>query len=741
MNSKLATFLKYCIYSVALVPLIIFSQYISPFHFGKVIVFRSLIEIMAVLYIFLVWNDRSYRPRPDIFFWAIFAFAIAYSITTFTGVDVYQSFWGTLERMGGMWSFWHYVVFYLIMVSILRTGQDWYTFLKVTVLVGVVSAFYGFGQRTNLDFFIGSGNRERIFGTIGNAALFAGYQIFNVFLSVILGLIATKKKERNFFLICAGIMSVAVLLTAVRGSIAGLILGLLLFALLYFYRTNSKQAKKLFIWSSLVLVVLVGLALALKNTSFVQDSPYFRRVTDFSVSSYTVQTRTWAWKAGLTGWSENSERIIFGWGPENFDVPFSKYFNPLFFRGPGSETLFDRAHNMFVEILVTTGLLGFLTYLGIFIVMFREMWRLSEKPEYRVPALALIGATLAYIIHNSFIFDTSANFIVFFTLLGFMSFMVRGTQNNIQPDRRYTSPALKSVVAAVLLVLVGFLIYETNIVEAKANYAATRGIVYGWQGDFNSATQSFQTSIDYATFGKFEERNRFAQYLIEYSADNKVTDENVRNVYKTAIADVQKNIDEFPVEYLSYLYNARLNIILGKESSKSPYNDEALNLVMRALKISPTFVRSYYELGQVYINKGDLPKAADAFQKALDLNPDVSLSYWYLGVVKLQQGDAGGALVYLTQALDKGYLPAENEYQNLVGLYAKTNDYKHLAMVYEGLTNLKPDNAQYHASLAVVYAKLGRIQDAVDQAHKAATLDPNFVPEAQKFVQQIGGQW
>src|SRR5436190_22767029 len=130
MNQRplLAGAVRYMVYAAALMPLIIFSQYISPFHFGKVIVFRSLVEVMLAFYIPLILLHSEYRPRLNKIFWAFFAFTVAYTITTFTSVNVFQSFWGTLERMGGAYSFWHYLVFYIIAVSVLRTAAEWLVF-------------------------------------------------------------------------------------------------------------------------------------------------------------------------------------------------------------------------------------------------------------------------------------------------------------------------------------------------------------------------------------------------------------------------------------------------------------------------------------------------------------------------------------------------------------------------------------------------------------------------------------
>lgn len=727
------------VYAAALMPLIIFSQYISPFHFGKVVVFRSWVELMLALYIPLAWKNPEFRPRRDKFFWAFLGFTLAFTLATITSVNPFISFWGTLERMGGLFSFWHYFVFYVILVAVLRTKEDWLTFLKITVVVGLLSAFYGFGQKTNISFFIGSGDRARIFGTIGNAALFAGYQIFNVFLALMLGLTEARKSWRNFYFIAAFLMSVAVFMTAVRGSVLGLGVGLVLFAALYFFETNSKVAKKVFTILVGLAVIFAAAVLFLRNTSFIKNSSYLNRITDFSTSSYTVQTRFWAWQAGLKGWRDSAQHIVVGWGPENFNIPFSKYFNPKFFNGPGSETLFDRAHNMFIEILVTMGLVGELAYLYIYYVIFTNLWQIKKKPETRVLAWGLISMTVAYIIHNSFIFDTSANFLVFFSILGFMAWLSRSAP---EPAPALNHKKSNPILVFALVILAIILAYQTNIKTSIANYTTTRGIIAGDENDFNSAVADYEKATSYNNIeGRYEYRNQFAQFLVDYSTSNDISSANVQDAYQAAIKLELKNAQENPRDYLPELYLSRLYIILGQSDSKSPYNDDALQHSTKALSYSPTFVRTYYEVAQAYLNKKDYKDAEAAFQKAVDLNPDVGLSWYYVGATQIEAGDIQDGTKTLTKALDLGYQFTENDYLNLANAYIKANDYPHLVTVYEALTKLAPTNAQYAAYLAVAYAHVGRIADAVKEAHVAAQIDPSFEPQAKSFVQSIGGQW
>ena len=737
---NLAKFLRFGIYLTVFVPLIIFKDFISPFHFGKVLVFRSIIEVLGVIYLLLILQNKSYLPRLDKIFWSFLLFVLAFTVATITSVIPYQSFWGTLERMGGLWTFWHYFLFYIILTSILTKGEHWQKLLNLTIFAGVLSAFYGFGQKTSIEFFVGSGDRARIFGTLGNAALFAGYQILIAFLALTMYFSSKiNHKHKTWYLSAFILNSIAILMTAVRGSLLGYAVGIIIFTFLW-----ARQNKSHF--GNLILKILIGsvifwsvFSIIFNDSSFVKKSGYLSRVTNLSLTATTVQTRFWAWQAGFKGWIESPKTILVGWGPENFNIPFSRHFNPKFFRGPGAETLFDRAHNMFIEVMVTMGIIGLLAYLNVFIALFGSLRKFLKEHDLAVYGIGFISATVAYMIHNSFIFDTSANFVVFFTILGFVSYL--GTKDKEEP--RVAKPIIKNIsTIGVLGVLFAFfvpvLIYKTNILPAKANYATTRAIVRSWAGDFNGSVEKYREALSYDVPGKYEYRHRLAQYLVGVGGPS-VKEEKVREVYKFTMAEVEKNIKENPIDYLPYLYISRLNILLGKDDTESPYNDAALGYSMKALELSPAFVRTYYEIAQAYLNKKDYSNAIKYFQEATDLNPKAGISHAYLGAAKIESGDLGGA-EDLERALNAEYpyYPREVDFQRLISAYLKTNDFGRIAWIYEQLIIINPNEPQYYASLATAYANLGRIDDAVETARKAVQVDPSFRGDAEVFVKSLG---
>lgn len=746
--------LRYCIYASAFIPLIIFNDFLSPFHFGKAVIFRSLVLIMATLYsVVLIKYGKRFSPPLTKLFWALTFFTLAFGLTTLTSVSRYQSFWGTLERMGGWFGFVHFWLFFAMATGVMRKKENWLRLIELSVWVSLLSAIYGFLQKTNLSWVVGSGGRQKIFGTLGNPALFAGYMISNLFMALTLffKLLEKRSSRKPFLLLIFLLDSLAVFLTGVRGSVLAVILGLAVFGFSYAANFYSPKIKKLSIIFIIIVIILAGSLYGLRNTALVRNNHYLARYADISPTAFTVQTRVWAWTAGFQGLADSVRYLIFGYGPENFNIPFSKHFNPKFFQGPGSETLFDRAHNQFIEILVTMGIIGLAAYISIFVFAFKMLNFLrlhqTDSREMKILSSGLSASLVAYIIHNAFIFDTTANYLLFFFVVGFVNFLYLTKADPavlqlVEPSPKYRGLNSANVTGIPVLILAVFLIYYSNIIPAKANYTATRGIVASWDKNNDLAVEKFKQALTYDTLGKYEIRHRFAQYVIEREANKKLNDKSAQDLLM-AIEYVKKNIEEFPQDYLPYLYISRSYILLGRDDPKSIYNDLALENAQKALEISPTFVRAYFELAQVYLNKKDYPKALEVFKKTTVLNPEVGVSWWYLAVTQAETGDKQAAAQSVEKAVANGFDYTQNRSDafRVVNLYLSLNDFDKLVEIYQNLVESDPTNAQYHASFAATFAKLGKIDQAVEQAKIAAGLDSSFEAEAKVFVKSLGRQW
>jgi O-antigen ligase len=150
-----------------------------------------------------------------------------------------------------------------------------------------------------------------------------------------------------------------------------------------------------------------------------------------SLADPTTSTRFWVWQEA---WKGFLERPVLGWGPENFTAVYDKYFDPRFFiPGQSTETWYDRAHSVFFDYLVETGIVGFLSYLSIFGVLGWEFFRpkraKAEAParEERAPSVVLergliVSLPVAYLVQGVAIFDVLPMYINIFLFVAFASY-------------------------------------------------------------------------------------------------------------------------------------------------------------------------------------------------------------------------------------------------------------------------------------------------------------------------------
>jgi len=119
-------------------------------------------------------------------------------------------------------------------------------------------------------------------------------------------------------------------------------------------------------WKTSLAIIIIGISLisslfALQNTNFVKNNIGLSRlvsIVNFK-TDLTAQSRIWSYKTAINAWKE---KPIFGWGLENYKWGFLKHFIPDMVNNNPNDITFDRVHNMPLEILATTGIVGFVAY-------------------------------------------------------------------------------------------------------------------------------------------------------------------------------------------------------------------------------------------------------------------------------------------------------------------------------------------------------------------------------------------
>jgi tetratricopeptide (TPR) repeat protein len=381
------------------------------------------------------------------------------------------------------------------------------------------------------------------------------------------------------------------------------------------------------------------------------------------------------------------------------------------------------------------------TYLALFAAILWVCWKLMHREgDDRYIGIGFAALVVAYAIHNSFIFDTSANYITFFSLAAFLAFL-KDEPTELGKPRRATEPppltGMQLTALVIGLVVATVVLVRVNVRPSMANYATTRGIVAGWQGQFVQAMDKYDEAVAYETFGVYEYRQRMAQYLLEVAPQLNEYPEPFVDALLFAVSEVEKNTRLNEQDYLPLLYLARLHVILGARDSQSEYNDIALQYTQRALDISPTFVRTYYEVAQAYLNKGDIASAYEWFAKAQQLNPEVGITYWYMGITRFQLGDPEGALELVKLAVQNGYRLTQADTERLIGVYAQLGDLASIIGLLQRLVAENPENASYWSTLGTAYAQAGMVDEAVAAIRTAMDLDESIREEGEAVIERL----
>lgn len=767
LSQKLAHYLRYglvgILYAILLTPLILPTGLLFPFITGKTVFFRLAVEAAIFLYVWLALVDKNYRPKMNLISWLVVVFGAIVFLTALTGVNFYKSFWGTIERGEGFLTVSHLIIYFLILIWTFKSKKEWLNYLTGAVVVGFLVEGYAVLQKLNAEKFlwwkiIHSGE-GRLSATIGNAAFLGAYTLQIFYLSLLL-FFERKHLAGKIFFAVSGFLSLYVLYhTQTRGALLGLLITLPLLILFFIFGRGGEKMigeekmrrGKIAALSLLLIIIALGATIWFnRNSAWVKKQPTLNRLANISKNDITTQSRFFAWDSSWRGWKD---RFLLGYGWENYNIAFNKYFHAEIFMDQGSQLWFDRAHNTVFDVAVATGFFGILVYLAIFGAALRNLWRAS-KISFWGPRI-LMAALLAHFLQNIFVFDVLSTYILLFNLLAVTVFLTgngRLTTNNLQPARtadavqsggqttnnkqHATSDEIYIIPAAIVLLILIFCAYVFNLKPLKANKVVVDALIASSAGQEQKAVDIFKTAIDLGTYQTPEARQKLADNILgSNTTQNGLTNEQVAKNYELTIAELEKNIEAAPWDVQNYLY---LMAILNRGAAYDARRlQEILDWGEKALKLSPTRPQTYFEMGQAYVGMKKYDEAMAAFKNGVDLNPNTMESRWNLMAAYIVAGKDDLAKEQYNFMVSKRYDFNDIEnLQRLYRIYAVAGRMNDMILVLEKIAELYPSGDAY-AKLAAAYAQVGEKEKARAAVGKAVELNPALKPEAQKFLEML----
>ncbi len=710
------------IFLVPFIPLIVAPSLFFPFVTGKNFAFRIITEIILALWLILLFKDASYRPKKSWLLWAITAFVSIIALADIFGDNFSKSFWSNYERMEGLITHLHLLAYFLVASSVLITEKLWARFFQTSLVVSLVMAGYGFLQLAG-KIVINQGG-VRIDATFGNAAYLAVYALFHIFLAWFL---FTKEKS-NFWLKALYVTAIAfnsivLYYTATRGAILGLIAGAFLtLAIIAIFEKENKLAKKLSLTVIIAIIALFGIFLSVRKTNFVEKSQTLSRLASISLTETTTKARFLVWDMAIEGFKE---RPVLGYGGENFNLVFNKYYDPKMYN---QEQWFDRAHNVFLDWLIAGGLLGILAYLSIFACAIHCLWRRMNISL--ISKSVLTGLFAGYFFHNLFVFDNIVSYIMFFSVLAYIHSQAGKSEPLPELTNKQVNNQTNLNNIYISLIIIGF-VFVAYFVNWKG-FMASRELIEAIRpqsAGLSSNFDHFKKSLAYNSFGVSEAREQLAQVSSQVAAMNAPEDIK-QKFFEFGRDELIKQTNDFPND-------ARYELLLSVYLNKFKLYDEAIKHLEKAVNLSPKKQAIKFELTSSYISKKEYDKALATSKDTYELELAFADARDLYAVAAIYAGRNDIAQDILIPAYGTMAVPQDI----FVNAYVSAGDYQTVVEIWQkrisDLNKIGEDNPQFHISLAAAYLKNGERQKAILELEQVIKLNPSFKNQGEYYINEI----
>lgn len=729
---KTNNILKYLIYGglflIPFVPLVITSSMYFPFITGKNFAFRILTEIIIGLWGVLAVRDAKYRPKLSLVSYAVLAFVAIIALADTFGIYPYKSFWSNYERMEGLVTLLHLLGLFFVASSILKTEKMWSRFFHTSIGVSVILGIYGLFQLSGA-IKINQGG-VRVDGTLGNATYLAVYMLFHIFLTAFFLAKRRYGKESaggffsdyvNYIYSAIIVLQTVILYyTASRGPILGLIGGIFISSILIAVFERQRNGVRKMAFSALVAIVAIsGLFVAFRDSDFVRSSKVLARFSDISVGERTTRSRFMIWNMAYQGFKE---RPILGWGQENFNYVFNKYYSPKMY---DQEQWFDRTHNVFFDWLIAGGALGILSYLSIFFVAIYSLWK-KRGWEISVAEKSLLtGLLIGYFFQNLFVFDNLTSYVLFFVVIAYAhSRMVSQSDSLPAKERSLLSPSIVNFVFVPVIVALTF--YSFYFFNYKG-YFASRTLIQSMTPYSEGVAKNlefFKKALAYGSFGDSEIREQLVQSSVRIATSD-ATPEIKQAFFDLTVEEMKKQLAKTPND-------ARYHLFTGSMFSAFKQYDQGYQGLKKASELSPKKQSIRFEIIGNLINSGKTNEALKLAKETFELETSSNPSRVVYAVAAIYAKDNKLADELLAPIQNTDYVD-----DRVISAYASNKQFGKIISILQIRIKNNPSNTQNYISLAAAYLGNGQREAAVAEIQKIIEINPQYKEQGEFYIKEI----
>lgn len=585
-----------------LAPLVVNFWGQQPFELPKATLVRTLVWYLVALFVVrrLFAGPslrRELRQNPLTIPLAVLALVIV--VTTATAADWRLSLWGSYERSQGALTLLSYLLLCFLAAAQLRSLSRARTLLATMVLTAVPIAFLGLLQSLGWNpFALISDARSPVYATLGRANFVAAYLV--ILLPLTLGLLLTLRRRTHRITLAMLLLAevLVLVLTASRSAWLAAVFSLALFALLWFPRALSRCGRQL-AWIAVSALFFSGPLLV-----FV--------LGPLQMGSIAARLVIWRQTASLV-----LQRPLLGYGPDSLGLVFHAVYPPELVYYQGRDYFVDRAHNLLLDWLASSGLPGLLAFLFVFVTFVLLLCRALRRPlpsRKRALLVAILAAVLGNVANNLTSFDVTPTATAVWLLMGVGVGLARPAPNEVLSPRKAPG-ARRLLFVACLFTIITLAVWRLNARPLLADVAARSAQRQAQRGNLDAALSAAEMAV--LRWSPEPAHHRLLGQILWQQARAHPKSVEVwlsRSESAFLAARDRRPVDPAYWLALAQFYNATVGQADGAAERRA---DEAFR---QALALSPNRAAIYTAWGRAHVQRGHPQHALPLLSHALQLD-------------------------------------------------------------------------------------------------------------------------
>ena len=337
----------------------------NSYDFNHVYVLWFSLPILIILYLVnLIYKKITY---VDIIIYFLIILAI---ISTIFAQDVKISIFGELNRNEGLLTLLNY---YFLFLNVKNINEKKYKekIINLFIILGVIQVIYSILQvYTDFNFIKHFSKSHMAMGLCGNPNFLGSYMVMLVLITSTLYLL----KNKNIYLILSCLFVLGLYLANSTGPFIGFVLALIFLIIFNFKKIKLINLSKLIILFILIFFINDYLV----NKKYTEVGTDYRRYNikyDIVDTTINIKENNKEYNYGSSRfklWKNllpiAKEYYLFGAGLDNLRVVYPK----------DKGLVYDKAHNVYYQILITNGIFTLSLYCILCLIIFIKGFKLKD---------------------------------------------------------------------------------------------------------------------------------------------------------------------------------------------------------------------------------------------------------------------------------------------------------------------------------------------------------------------------